>query len=229
MKCSQCSAQVRPVVALDIDGTLGDYHGHFLDFATAYLGHGITGNIDIYNGSIPHRQWFCEAYQVDVTKFREVKLAYRQGGMKRSMPVYRHAAELTRALRLAGAEVWITTTRPWERFDRVDPDTREWLRRNRIDFDGLIYDEDKYEVLARRVEPQRVVAVLDDLPEALSAASRAFGAGATLLRRTSWNAGVSWSVSVSDLATAEAVIKSHLADWVIRYQFDDLSPEDLIR
>jgi hypothetical protein len=52
-------------------------------------------------------------------------------------------------LRAEGAEVWLTTTRPHDRFDRVDPDTREWCRRNGINFDGLLYDGDKMETARR--------------------------------------------------------------------------------
>lgn len=219
MLCSKCSEDVKPVVAIDIDGTLGDYHGHFQAFAEAYLG---VESIEEYNGSVPHREWFCATYGVDVSTFRTIKLAYRQGGMKRSMPLFARAPGLVRAIRDAGAEAWITTTRPWEKFDRVDPDTRFWLSRYGIPFDGLIYDDDKMTVLAERVDPDRVVFVLDDLVEVLVEADRLFPTAAAVLRRANSNRDVSWSLSVDDLGVAAEMAIAHVQSWHIDHHFDDL-------
>lgn len=156
----------RPLVALDIDGTLGDYHGHFLRFAEGWLGRAMPDPAKI-NPGFP----LWEFMEVDRTTYRAIKLAYRQGGLKRSMPAYPHAAELTAAIRDTGAEVWICTTRPYQRHDSIDPDTQEWLRRNEIIWDSLLYDYvgrkySKYEELARQAG-RRVAMIVDDLPEAL--------------------------------------------------------------
>lgn len=72
-----------PVVALDIDGTLGDYHGHFIRFAEQYIGRKLPDPYEITNG-IPLHKYL----HISKATYRQVKLAYRQGGMKRSMPVY---------------------------------------------------------------------------------------------------------------------------------------------
>jgi hypothetical protein len=186
MRCSSCSAVVRPLVAIDIDGTLGDYHGHFQEFAEDYLGRDFAG--DEYNGDVSHREYW-ESLAVPARTFRDMKLAYRQGAQKRLMPQFHGARELVEEIHKTGAEVWITTTRPYLRLDGVDPDTREWLLRNGIEYDGLLYDEDKYRVLAEQVEPSRVVAVLDDLPEQIEAAAWAFGADVPIWMRRASNAG----------------------------------------
>lgn len=157
----------RPVVALDIDGTLGDYHGHFLRFAEGWYGRPMPTPEEM-NPGLPLHKFM----RTQKSKYRECKLAYRQGGMKRTMPCYPGASELTRAIRKAGAEVWICTTRPYLRLDNIDPDTREWLRRNRIQYDAVIYGEDKYRELRRQVGPERTVSVVDDLPEMAIAADR---------------------------------------------------------
>lgn len=167
MLCSNCGAVLKPVVALDIDGTLGDYHTHLLDFMRDYFGREFS-----------HR-WDGEGNWEDFLglnreQYRDAKLAFRQGGLKRTMPVFGGAVALTHALHQAGAEVWITTTRPWMRLDSVDPDTREWLNRNGFYYDHLLYDEHKYEILAERVNPYRVVSVLDDLLEQCEEASKVF-------------------------------------------------------
>jgi hypothetical protein len=61
--------------------------------------------------------------------------------------------------------VWICTTRPYLRLDNIDPDTREWLRRNKIQHDAVLWGSNKYRELVRIAGRERVVAVLDDLPE----------------------------------------------------------------
>jgi FMN phosphatase YigB (HAD superfamily) len=156
-----------PVVGLDIDGTLGDYHGHFLKFAEGWLGRSLPAAEDINPGlrlsdhmGIPH------------DLYRKIKLAYRQGGLKRSMPAYEGAADLTHELRQAGVRIWICTTRPYNKLDNIDPDTQEWLERNRITYHHILFDDtdvpnSKYGELARQVGPASIVAVADDLTEQL--------------------------------------------------------------
>lgn len=149
----------KPVVALDIDGTLSDYHGWFTRFAELWTGRAMpdpTLNTD----GVPLYKWLG----MSKANYRQCKLAYRQGGMKRSMPCYPGSSELTREIRKAGCEVWICTTRPYLRLDNIDPDTRHWLRRNRIQYDGVIFGDHKYRELVRLVGAEQVLLVVDDLP-----------------------------------------------------------------
>lgn len=212
MRCSECSADVLPVVAIDIDGTLADYHGHFLQFLSLWTDHPLELG---YNGSERFRDWVCPAYGISLDAFRAAKLAYRQGGMKRTMPMYPGAADLVRAAREEGAEVWLTTTRPWDRYDRVDPDTREWLRRQGIEFDGLLYSDDKLHDLAESVDPGRVVAVLDDQYEQCEIAARIWGGQVPILARNSFNGGVEPIAfrHVETLPAARCVINQRIAQW----------------
>lgn len=193
MLCSNCSHKVKPVVAVDIDGTIGNYHLHFICFAEEYLGRGPRDIHNVifnhYDGKGLFRDWFTEVYEVSVEIFRDIKLAYRQGGMKRTMPMFSWADRMIELFRAEGAEVWITTTRPYLRLDNVDPDTREWLSRNGIEFDGLIYDKYKYKILSERIDPNRVVAVLEDLLDKVNEAGRIFGYGNVFWRRTPYNEG----------------------------------------
>jgi len=210
MYCSRCSAKVRPVVALDIDGTLADYHGHLLEFAADWLGYPPTGE-DLYDGSEPFWAWFTQVFGIDRTTFRAIKLAFRQGGQKRLMQPYPGAAELPARLRERGVEVWLTTTRPWDRFDRIDPDTREWLRRHRIPYDALLFHEDKMAELGEQVGNRRVAAVLDDQHDILN---EAYHRGwSTILRRIEWNRAVDWWTVAADLDEAYEMILLHVEEW----------------
>lgn len=218
MLCSDCSAQVRPVVAVDIDGTLGDYHGHFIHFAASYLGQ-LPTRLD-YGGKSNFKQWFQRHYLVDDRTWKDIKLAYRQGAMKRTMPAYPGAASLCQNIIIDGAELWLTTTRPFQRLDNIDPDTREWLSRQGIVYYGLLYDEDKYRVLADNVQPERVVAVLDDLPEQFHAASAAFGWRVPILARNPYNREVRCEQDAMDLAEAQEIIQTRIRDWKEKHEGD---------
>lgn len=152
----------RPVVGLDIDGTIGAYHQHFIRYAEGYLGKPIDPD---YDGRIE----FHRHIGVGKTRYREMKLAYRRGSLKRSMPTlpapYPDASTLTHMLRKWGIDVWLCTTRPYLSHDNVDVDTRFWVRHNRVACKGIIWGEHKYRELARTVGKDNVVAVLDDIPE----------------------------------------------------------------
>lgn len=171
----------KPIVALDIDGTLGDYHSHFLTFAANWVGRPMPSPDDINPGLRLHK-----FMGIPLRTYRECKLAYRQGGLKRWMPCYDGASELTRAIRRTRSEVWICTTRPYLRLDNIDPDTREWLRRNGIQYDAVIYGDNKYSELKRQVGP-RVAGVLEDLPELYEEAIRLLPEAWVCLRDQPYN------------------------------------------
>jgi len=115
--CSNCSNHIEPVIALDIDGTLGDYHSHFLRFTAAYLGGDeptlnlLRGSTPVYGGVEPFREYCCRTFDITVDVFRDIKLAYRQGAQKRSMPNLPGASVAYWQLHRS-AEIWLTTTRP---------------------------------------------------------------------------------------------------------------------
>lgn len=211
MRCTSCNEPILPVVAVDIDGTLGDYHGHFISFLEQYLG--ITRSEDNYDGVEQFRDWVCRTYGISLDKFRQIKLAYRQGGMKRSMPIDEDARRLCRAIQQAGAELWITTSRPYLRLDNIDPDTHFWLDRHDIKPDGIIYGDDKYAQLNRVVGAYRVVAVLDDLVDMIELSEELFGRKVPILRRTQYNDGVIVEQEVASLLEARILITDRIGMW----------------
>lgn len=209
------SGDGKPVVALDIDGTLGDYHRHFLWFAEKWLDTPMPPADEVNPGmrlsefmGIPHHV------------YQNCKLAYRQGGLKRFMPVYPHAHELTRNIRTNGAEVWLCTTRPYLRLDNIDPDTREWLRRNKITYDAVIFEslEDgllssKYDDLVRQVGVDRIVAAVDDLPEQVNTAIHA-GIKKVYVRDQPYNRDPAITAQrVASLEELDMCIRHDIADW----------------
>jgi len=149
-----------PVVALDVDGTIGDWHEHFQWFASMYLNTHLSYRWeDSMAGNVE------EALGLDKATYREIKLAFRQGGLKRWMPMFVGMDELTWSIRDQGYQVWICTTRPWLRLDNIDKDSAFWLKQHNIQYDGVLFGEEKYEDLVDIVGHNRVVCVVDDLPE----------------------------------------------------------------
>jgi uncharacterized HAD superfamily protein len=153
-----------PIVSLDIDGTIGDYHGHFLRFAEGYFGSKMP-DADRLNPSMRLHEFMG----VEHKEYQRCKLAYRQGGLKRTMPPLEGIGDLVRWVRIEkAAEVWICTTRPYAKLDNIDEDTQEFLRRADIGYDALLFDplstDDKYTELRRQAD-DRVACVVEDLPE----------------------------------------------------------------
>lgn len=160
MKCSDCSKAIRPVVAVDIDGTIANYHRHFFRFAAQWLG----GNLDwLYWDESYHGQEELSVFMgLDKRTYRQIKLAYRQGGMKRSMvPIYGWVNLFDSLLELE-VEIWLTTTRPYLQVGNVDEDTRAWLSRWKIPFDHLLYGDEKYKDLIVQVDINRIACVLEN-------------------------------------------------------------------
>jgi hypothetical protein len=180
-----------PVVAIDLDGTLGKYHEHFIWFASLYTQREILADWS-------NTREFSEALGMDKREYRDIKLAFRQGGMKRCLPPFEQVRECVQAIRSdIRAQVWIATTRPWMRLDNIDPDTQFWLDRNVGRVDGVIYGDDKYADLIDIVGRDRILGIIDDLPENVERA-KDLGLNASI-REGSHNSSWIWSVLSPDL------------------------------
>jgi hypothetical protein len=169
----------------------------------------------MYNGILPFKKWFLGDTGCTERDWHEAKLAYRQGGMKRTMPVKPGAYRLCKEVREAGAELWITTTRPYLSLDNIVPDTVEWCRRAGIEYDGMLFDEDKYHQLASRVDDSRVVAVLDDLPEMCEAAAAilCYGHDVPIQIMSSYNSKAPWSGVKRRLDEARLLVLRRIVYW----------------
>lgn len=217
--CSNCQAHVRPVLAVDIDGTLAEYHHSLLNHCIQYLG--------LPPGTHQTYDWdgygnYEDYIGISQADYREAKLAYRQGGFKRWAPSYPGLPFFTRGVSYLRArynlEVWVTTTRPWLRLDNVDPDTRFWLDRNFPDYDYLLYDESKYERLVERVDPARIVMVLEDLPDMFLAARACIGMDAPVMVERPHNqhfrARYDRAQTATGLDTAVVLLQERVEKWI---------------
>lgn len=197
---------MKPVVALDIDGTLGDYHAHFLRFAEQWYGRDMPDPKEI-NPGLPLHKFM----RTSKATYRNCKLAYRQGGLERSMPVYAGASTLCETIRRSGAELWLCTTRPYLKHDTQSPNTVHWLKRNKIQWDHMLSGPHKYRDLAKQVGTKRVVCVMDDLPEMIVQATSLGMDG--VIRDQPYNKHFSWHLRAMDMADAQRGILRLLKIW----------------
>lgn len=194
----------RPVFALDIDGSLGNYWQHFISFAELWTGKPMPP----WTSAVPGVS-LAKHCGLSKTTYRRIKLAYRQGGMKRSMPAFPGAKELVRTLRATGAEVWLCTTRPFLQVTNVEEDTRHWARRNGMHYDGFVFGENKYRHLVAAVETWRIVAVLEDLDELVEQAN-SLGLTTVQVAQPYNHAGPGmWA----DMEAAQTELLEHLRKW----------------
>ncbi len=161
-----------PVVAIDLDGTVGAYHDHFVWFVnTIYFPKGKRYYPDWSRAGGTSE--FSRALGMDKGQYRDAKLAYRQGGLKRCMPrLDTDLLQCIQAIRSMGIQIWVTTNRPWMRLDNVDPDTRYWIGHNMGTVDGIIFSQSKYHDLIDNVGTSRILGVIDDLPEVILEGAR---------------------------------------------------------
>jgi hypothetical protein len=208
VKCTDCGRPVKPIVAVDIDGTLAEYHLRLAKFACDYWN--IHVPIELWDG----RGNYEDYLGMSQAQYREAKLAYRQGGYKRTAPIYPYARDMMKVLYngFPQVEVWITTTRPWSRLDNVDPDTKFWLERHGIQYDHLLFDDRKYEKLSTIVDPGRVIAVIDDLPEMLEEASQFLPVAHRLLVERPHNRYGGNGVPVS-LSHVSGLVWAYIKEW----------------
>jgi hypothetical protein len=187
---------------------LGAYHEHFTAFASAWTGRSLPDPEGYRDGS------FAAHLGLSKSTYRKIKLAYRRGGAKRSMPVVAGASELTQSLRQRGAIVVLCTTRPYLSLEGVDEDTRHWARRNGIAHDFIIWGEWKYRDLSRFGE--RVVAALDDEP-ALIAQANECGIKTLCIQRP-YNSAASPFALAADLDQAKFILNVWLNKWEQDYR-----------
>lgn len=209
MRCTSCTEHVTPVAALDIDGTMAQYHATFFNFLYRWTGCGtdLLQHMLRYDGSVEISDWL----EMPKRTYQDAKLAFRAGGFKRWMPAFEGLEHLVGTLRNGGAEVWVTTTRPWMRMDNIDEDTREWLKRNRVNFAGLLFDEDKYGVLCERIDPARIVLVLEDQPDQYDRAAEL--QLPVWLRTSSYNRAIHREHGCATLPQAAGVAANQIKLW----------------
>jgi len=152
------------IVGVDIDGVLADYPRSFLEYINQELNTDFdSDNIVKYN--------IYEQFGISTELGMKLKDRYRQSGQKRFIPVVDGAKEMLADLREQGYKIVLLTARPYQKYNRIFSDTMEWLEKNDLVYDAIIFDEDKEERLLKEFGNNRVDFFIEDVASNANAIS----------------------------------------------------------
>jgi len=158
-------------VVVDVDATLCDYVGGFLDYVAAHyqvppIDRSKIEGSDLSGG--------CAKYlKQPVADLVALKHRYRDCGGKLLLDPLPDAAAMLRSIQFSGGQIAILTARPYETYKRVFADTLVWLQKHSMPYDAIWMSEDKREFLLR-VLPTCVAVVDDDATQALRLAEAGY-------------------------------------------------------
>lgn len=146
----------QPVAGIDIDGILADYPRSFVEFINEFKGTNYrVEDVKDYN--------IYASLGIPAEEGLHLKDQYRQTGQKRFIPVIPGAKEFLDSLREAGYKVVLLTARPYQKYNRIFSDTMEWLARNELHYDTIIFDKDKEERLVKDFGAENIAFFVDDV------------------------------------------------------------------
>jgi phosphoglycolate phosphatase-like HAD superfamily hydrolase len=191
-----------PVVAVDIDGVLNDYPRSFLRWVAT-------------NGGFPaetaHESIAELKAAVGPKRYLGMKDNYRESGAKREQGVREGAKVLLDDLRSNGFPVVLLSKRPYWRFYRIYADTLEWLERNGLYADAVLFHREKHRAILESFP--KLVAMIEDDPKV---ADEVRAAGyQVILVRGELNEGIEGEdvVERPDEALARITVPPELRGW----------------
>lgn len=183
------------VAAVDLDGVLAAYPENWLAYLSKLLGTAYT--LDDFS--------FIEAPLPSIPRnvYMRLKHEYRESGHETLyVDVVSGAASFTNALRLRGYKVIILSARPYKKYKRMLADTILWLRKHRIHYDAVLWDQHKHVRIIEQF-PQLSFMVEDNPRIASQVAS--LGYRCYLLNRP-YNQGVSHP-NISRVSKLDEIVK----------------------
>lgn len=123
------------VCVFDIDGVLNDYPKTWIDFVNVSLCENFK-NLNEVKDSLSY------------SKYKRLKEEYRVSGVKENLCVKKGAKEVINKLRSEGFKIIIISARPVIKYSSLYKQTTNWLAKNGIEYDNLIFSERKqFEVI----------------------------------------------------------------------------------
>ncbi len=119
-----------PCVLVDIDGVLSDYPRCFYKWFAG------TRWITIAKAEMDY-------HSLALDEKESVKRAYRQSGAKANLGVLPGAKAMLDKIRESGLKIILLTNRPYAEHCRIYADTLEWLEKNDLKYDAIIWARDK--------------------------------------------------------------------------------------
>lgn len=123
------------VCVFDIDGVLNYYPKTWVDFVNASLCKDFKTLSEVKNS-------------LSYSEYKKLKEEYRTSGVKENLCVKKEAKEVINKLRDEGFKIIIISARPVIKYSSLYKQTTNWLEKNGIEYDNLIFSERKqFEVI----------------------------------------------------------------------------------
>lgn len=118
------------ICIIDIDGVLNTYPDCYLEFVDKEYGY----HFETLNEM---KDWLGYA------EYKRIKEAYRTSGYKESLVVSSGAVEFMKHLKEQGYYIIILSARPVDRYNTLIMQTTNWLKKNEIEYDYLMFNGSK--------------------------------------------------------------------------------------
>lgn len=152
----QLDFESNKIAGVDIDGVLAAYPEHFVNFINKRMGTDYkVSEIKEYN----MKKAFKELPDGVIG---ELKDEFRQSGEKRYIPVLPGAKKFLEILHRKGFKIVLLSARPYKKYKRIFADTQEWLDKNDLIHDAILWDEDKCNRLIREFGKDNVSFFVED-------------------------------------------------------------------
>lgn len=150
----------KDTVILDIDGVLADYRTGLLQWINKnlpelqkltehHLGRNDTW-VDYKSMGISYREWL------------QVLETFRMSRGKVFIPTFDWADTFTQVMRAEGYFIVLLTSRPIDIYSNIYLDTVQWLQKNNLDYDLLLWCRNKSEMIFRNGLIDRTLFAVDD-------------------------------------------------------------------
>jgi len=129
--------QDQKICAFDVDGVLNYYPDPWVEFINR-------------NSAEKYRDLNDAKRNIPYQLYRDLKYEYRESGVKANLKVRAGAKETLKELKHMGYTILIITSRPFEEHKSLFKQTTDWLSKNKLPYDGIIFGKNKYvEVLTK--------------------------------------------------------------------------------
>lgn len=118
----------KEVIVFDIDGVINNYPTCYLDWIYKETNIKYSDMIDIKE-------------KLDIKTYEDLKEKYRLSGVKANQPINKDTVKLMNQLKVAGNTIILYTTRPVNRYKRINSDTLKWLKKNKVPFDAIYWTD----------------------------------------------------------------------------------------
>jgi uncharacterized HAD superfamily protein/NTP pyrophosphatase (non-canonical NTP hydrolase) len=143
-------------IAVDLDGVLCDYVGTWFKFCD-------EKGIEYDQNRLNYKSLDLAAGLKDPTAYPQWKHLFRNAGWKAKADVMPGAQQFLRHFKERGYKIALVSSRPYRQYRRIFPDTIEWLQKNELPYDALIFEENKREWVQKNAGA--VLFMVEDDPD----------------------------------------------------------------